>query len=311
MEPEKAAMQTVSKSIAEAPLHAVLSSTGGPLRLLVGYDGRVGSRDALSFAKGLCEKTEVELTVASVRPYHPGLLGAESFATVTEEDEHWIGRGTCEVLGSIPFSTRVIAGGHEAAGLKELAEAEGVDMIVVGSTHRGRIGSVFPGSVGGRVLDGAPCAVAIAPRGLADSDFSIQTIAIGYDGSRASATALDRAIGLAERTDASLLIMGAVEISPGPAGSETTRQPKGFQQTQMEHHLQRALESVPSTVSAETRLLLGKPAEVIVEAASEVDLLTLGSRDSYGLIPRLMLGGVGAAVVKGARTPTLITPTGS
>lgn len=284
--------------------------TRGPLRLLVGYDGGTGSRDALSFAKALCEKTEVELTVASVRPYRPGPLGAEGFGTAIKEDEHWIGRGTCEVLGSIPFATRVIAGGHEAAGLKELAEAEDSDLIVVGSTHRERIGSVFPGSVGGHVLDGAPCAVAIAPRGLSDSDFSIQTIAVGYDGSKASATALHLAVGLTERTDASLLILGAVEISLGLAGFET-RQPKGFQQAQMERHLQRALESVPPTVPAESRLLLGEPAEMIVETASEVDLLILGSRGSYGLVPRLMLGSVGAAVVKGATSPTLITPTDS
>ena len=152
--------------------------------------------------------------------------------------------------------------------------------------------------------------MAIAPRGLADSDFSIQTIAVGYDGSKASSTALHLAVGLAERTDASLLILGAVEISLGLAGFET-RQPKGFQQAQMEHHLQRALESVPSTVSAESRLLFGEPAEMIVEAASEVDLLILGSQGSYGPIPRLMLGSVGAAVVRGAPSPTLITPTDS
>jgi nucleotide-binding universal stress UspA family protein len=310
MESGKGTLETANASRAQGSSSGDGPPASGPLRLLVGYDGGTGSRDALSFARALCEKTEVELTVASVRPYRPGPLGAEGFAIAIKEDEHWIAREACAVLGSIPFSARAIGGGHEAAGLKELAEAEGIDMIVVGSTHRGRIGSVFPGSVGGRVLDGAPCGVAITPRGLADRDFSIQTIAVGYDGSRASVTALKLAVGLAERTDASLLILGAVEISIGIAGFET-RQSPGFQQAQMERHLQRALESVPSTVPAESRLLFGEPAEMIVEAANEVDLLILGSQGSYGLIPRLMLGSVGAAVVRGAPRATLITPTDS
>jgi nucleotide-binding universal stress UspA family protein len=291
MEAGKATLETADASKAQASSSPDGAPVVGPLRILVGYDGGAGSRDALSFARALCERTEVELTVASVRPYRPGFLGAS------------------QVLGSIPFSMRAIGGGHEAGGMKELAEAEGIDLIIVGSTHRGRLGSVFPGSVGERVLEGARCAVAIAPRGLADRDFSIETVAVGYDGSRASATALQLAGGLAERTGASLLILGAVEISLGLAGFET-RQPKGFQQAQMERHLQRALESVPSRVPTESRLLHGEPAEMIVEAANEVDLLVLGSQGSYGLIPRLTLGSVGTAAVRGAPSPTLITPTG-
>ena len=148
MEAEKATLEADASS-AEASSSTGGPPTIGPLRILVGYDGGTGSRDALSFAKALCEKTEVELTVASVRPYRPGPLGAEGFAIAIKEDEHWIARGACAVLGSIPFSVRAIGGGHEATGLKELAEAEGIDLIVVGSTHRGRVGSVFPGSVGG------------------------------------------------------------------------------------------------------------------------------------------------------------------
>lgn len=294
--------------IAEGASRPAAPKGDRPLRLLVGYDGRGGSRDALSFASALGESTEVELTVASVRPYRPGQPGAESRAMVIEEDEHWVGRGAAAVLGSAPFATRVIAGGHQAEGLKELAEAEGSDMIVVGSSHSSRIGRVSPGKVGRRVLDGAPCAVAVAPRGLADTEPSIRTIAVGFDGSQASATALRRAIGLAERTGASLLVLGAIEISLGLAGFET-RQPKDFQRTQMERHLQRALESVPPTTLAESKILYGDPTEEIVEAAAEADLLVLGSRGSYGPATQLVLGEVGAGVVKSASTPTLFTVT--
>lgn len=184
MEPGHAVAEPVASRASVLPASSVQ-----PLRLLVGYDGRPASRDALSFAKALARASEAELTVASVRGYWPDLLG-ESYELVVKEDEHWISRGATEVLGDIPFSVRVLPGGHEPVGLRELAATEGSDMLVVGSTHRGRVGRICPGSTGERLLDGATCAVVITPRGLADHEVSVREIAVGYDGSRASTVAL-------------------------------------------------------------------------------------------------------------------------
>lgn len=79
----------------------------------------------------------------------------------------------------------------------------------------------------------------------------------------------------------------------------------------MEHHLNRALEMIPPSVPAESRLLLGSPGRAIVEAATDVDLLVLGSRGSYGVLRRIVLGKVGAAAMRHASVPTLVTPTDS
>jgi nucleotide-binding universal stress UspA family protein len=150
--------------------------------------------------------------------------------------------------------------------------------------------------------------VAIAPRGLAESDPSIEEVAVGYDGSRAATVALRRAVWLAERSHASLLVLGGLEISLGPAGFET-EQPKSLQQTNMEHHLRRALEMVPPAIPAQSRLLFGPPARAILDAARRADLLVLGSRGSYSVLRRLTLGSVGTEAMYGATYPTLITPT--
>lgn len=275
MQPVKAAEATVEDRPA-----AVRAQQAPPLRLLVGYDGRPGSRDALALARALGGRDKAALTVGSIRPSRPELVGVENH----------------------------LVGDPEAAGLKELAETEKADMIVLGSTHRGPIGQVCPGSVGERVLDGAPSAVALAPRGYAAGDASIREIAVGYDGSRASAVALRRAIGLAERCQASLLVLGVVEVSLGLAGYET-RQSKEQQRAEMEHHLERALETVPSSLAARSRLLFGAPAPSLIEAASEADLLVLGSRGSYSVLRRVVLGTVGAAAIRSAACPTVITTT--
>ncbi len=271
--------------------------------MLVGFDGGPGSRDALAFAKALCETTSAELIVASVRPYWPDLLGPDNFDLAIKEDERWIRRGATEILDTLPFSPRVLAGGHETGGLKELAAAEGVDLLVVGSSHRGQVGRVFPGSVGERVLSDAPCAVAVAPHGLADRELRFDTIAVGYDGSRESGVALSTAIEMAERTGASLQILGVVDMDVVLGFEEAEPE-----EARVRRHLDRALKRMPRSVTVDARLLYGTPGHAILEAAQDADLLVIGSRGHYGVARRLLLGSVAARVMRSAPCPTLVTP---
>lgn len=300
MEPGHTVAEPVAPRASAPPVPSVR-----PLRLLVGYDGRPASRDALAFAKALAEAREVELTVASVRGYWSDLLG-ESYELVVKEDERWIGRGASEVLGEIPFSVRVLAGGHETAGLREIAEAEEADMIVVGSTHRGRIGRVCPGSVGERVLSEAPCAVAVAPRGLADRSFHFGTIAVGFDGSRQARVALRTAIDLAERTGASLRILAVVDTDLVFATEGAL--PGEKEKARIKRRLDHAVEHARRSVEAEGQILYGVPSHAIPDAAEDADLLVIGSRGHYGAGRRLLLGSVAARVTRTAPCPTLITP---
>lgn len=283
------------------------------MRVLVGFDGRPGSRDALAFAEALCEATDAELAVASVRPYWPGLLGPDGYARAIREDEHWIRREAGDALGGLTFSVRVLPGGHESGGLKELAAAENVDLIVVGSSHRGPVGRLLPGSVGERVLSDAPCAVAVAPRGLAGNGMHvpqervrIHKIAVGYDGSRESRVALETAIELAERSGASLHVLGVVDIDVVLGFEDPT--PDRLEEERVRRHLDRALKRMPPAITADARVLHGSPGQAIVEAARDADLLVIGSRGHYGIARRLLLGSVAARVMRSAPCPTLITP---
>src|SRR5690242_4177314 len=51
--------------------------------------------------------------------------------------------------------THVIADSSPARALHTLAEARGADLVVVGSTHTGTLGRVFPGSTGEKLFHGA------------------------------------------------------------------------------------------------------------------------------------------------------------
>lgn len=234
-------------------------------RILVGFDERPASRDALALGKALSETAEAELIEPSVRPSWPETIDPD--------------------------------------GLKEIAAAENADLIVLGSTD----GGPLLGTFGERVLNDAPCAVAIAPFGLADAEFRLRRIAIAYDGSKEAGVALDLAIELARRSGAPLLILGAVEIEINVTGFGPDTL-EAVEVARMRRHLDRARARVPDSLAVEARLLHGTPSHVLAEAAEESDLLLLGSRGHYGPARRLFLGSLATQVTRHAPCATLITP---
>jgi nucleotide-binding universal stress UspA family protein len=277
--------------------------------IVVGVDERSASQDALTLAKVLREHSGARLVAASVRAYWPELIGVEEYERVLAEDQSWLRRTTLKVLGDSPFSTYVVGGGHETEGLKEIAAAEQADLIVVGSTHRGRIGRVLPGSAGERVLNNAPCAVAIAPLGLAATGLRLDRVAVAYDGSKEARIALDLGSSLAGAAGASLQILGAVEIGIDTVGLQPVSK-EGLEESRMRRHLEQAESSIPASIPVQTRLLHGAANHVLPEAAQEADLLILGSRGHYGRVRRLFMGSVATAVTRNAPCATLITPAG-
>lgn len=274
-------------------------------RVLVGFDGDAGSHDALRLAAGLAEADGAELSLAVVLPGWPEAIATATYASLVTEEEKRVTREASSALGR-DFEVSVIAGGTSAEGLKTIAAAEAADLIVIGSTHRGAIGRVLPGGVGERVLDGAPCAVAIAPRGLAESEFELRRILVGCDGSRESLAAAKLAGALTEANAAQLTLVGVVEMSfdlaglPRPAAREEI--------ARIERALERARRTLPPTVSPATKEVHGVPAEVIAAVGQEADLLVIGSRGQYGPLRRTLLGSVAAKLARSAPCATLITP---
>jgi nucleotide-binding universal stress UspA family protein len=107
----------------------------------------------------------------------------------------------------------------EGAALAAEAREQGADLVVLGSTHRGPLGRIVPGTTMENLLGGAPCAVAVAPPGFADradgesvwqpldghgDDTGMRVIGVAYDGSPAARAALESATEMA-RDNASAL----------------------------------------------------------------------------------------------------------
>lgn len=192
-------------------------------RILVGYDGSDAARDALTLARALAAIDGAQIVLAAaLENLDPLAMPPGAFERATSEADRSLTESARSVLGpDVAFRLRTFGGVSAPRALTEIAEDEEADVVVIGSTHRGGIGRVLPGSVGERMLQGAPCAVLVAPRGFAESDrpLEIDRIGVGYDGRTESTHARDVAASLARELDASLetITVGEDEGDPGQA----------------------------------------------------------------------------------------------
>jgi nucleotide-binding universal stress UspA family protein len=136
-------------------------------KILVGYDGSERSEDALALARilaGLDGGHVIATCVYWDRPLAPGI--AHGGLDATPEDAELARRTLSERFGS-SIEVRSVADVSASRALHELAETEAADLIVVGSTSRGRVGPTLPGATGERLLHGSPCPspVLVVPRG--------------------------------------------------------------------------------------------------------------------------------------------------
>jgi nucleotide-binding universal stress UspA family protein len=287
------------------------------MSVLVGYDGRPESRDALALAALLGRALGEPLIVACVYPPPDNTIGLTGADTGAEADfrsraEHTAAEGRAALPHGLDASTAAVLGGSAAQGLHDLAESERPAAIVLGSSHRGALGRVLAGSVASRLFSAAPCPVAIAPRGSAGSETTVlRLVGVGFDDNPESWNALQRAAALGVAAGARLRLIHAVQpvIAPPMAPEESERLTRELRA----HHelaLRRATLSVSKELQAEARLVVGDAVRVLDDEGHHgLDLLVLGSR-GYGPLRRVLLGSVASEVVRLAPCPVMVVPRG-
>ena len=141
-------------------------------------------------------------------------------------------------------------------------------------------------------------------------------IVVGVDGTAAGRAALDWALQESVARDLPLLAVRAW-LSPAfghyyPEGSDLAgheSQASREAQQQAEEQLALAHDRVPgaASVNAQALALMGSPAHALLDAAADAALLVVGSRGE-GVLSRLVLGSVSAAVLHHARCPVVVVP---
>ena len=277
------------------------------MRVLVGFDGSDGGRDALELARLLGSQGDGSVMVATVLFSGPLPVDLAGLDPDEAREAEPIFEEARAKLGDLIEETRSFGGASAGAILTTLAEEESFDAIVVGSPHRGAVGQVLIGSVARNLLNGAPCDVVVAPKGYAKvSHDPFRTIAVGYDGTPEAKLALGRAEGLARDSSGTIRVLTVVAppaVMPGAVGYAPVPVP-----AEPDKILNEALRSIDPKLAAEGQRLDGPPASTLVEACDErVDLLVLGSR-GYGPVARVLLGSVSRSAAQAAPCPVWVVP---
>ena len=264
----------------------------------------------------LARLTSTSLLLASAYPVDSA--SPDHTAARREDAEASIGRIAALVEHAaddgIAVQTALVpSSGSPAHALHELAEREEAGMLVIGSSLRDQLGRVLPGAVTDRLLHGAPCPVAVAPKGFSFADATgPRLIGAAFIDTPAGHAALGTACTLASRARGLVRVLTVCE-PPKPVVTGML-DPLGLEQVRtsrknaVEAVLARGLDAVRIGRSAGGEILSGQPAEALAAASQDLDLLVCGSRGS-GPIRSILLGSTSHSLVRKAACPVLIVPT--
>ena len=268
--------------------------------VLIGIDGRQGGRDAIALARQLAAPTAT-FTLAHAYGIIVGKGAMEAAALERDESRELLKRERALAGLTAELAVR----GLRPVGriLHELAEERGADLLVVGSTRHALLGRVLLGDDCLAALDGAPCAVAVAPRGYAQAPFPLRRLSVGYNESPESERALSAARALAREHDATIHLHWVVSLEDlqgeKPIPADWPREVDELIELHTERLTQ--LKGVHGVV------IYGGPREELAQAGQNFDLLIVGSR-GYGPLGRLVHGSVSRYLARHAPCPLLVLP---
>jgi nucleotide-binding universal stress UspA family protein len=270
--------------------------------VLVGIDGGPGGRDAIALAQRLVEpdgRITLGNVYGSVFSLLPPAVTWNEQEVLESRERLRIEREALATDGHPPVDVVSMPSESVGGGLHQLAGRTGADLIVVGGAHRGPVGRLFSGDDARDALEGAPCAVATAPKGYREHDRALARVGVGYDGSLQSEAALTAARELAERTGGAIEALVVVEmpvgLTPGPWDDV------------VDGILDEASQRLEGLQGVKTSTVWGNAGQALRALSERVDVLLLGTR-RYGPIEHLMLGTTSAYVQRHAHCPTIVLP---
>jgi nucleotide-binding universal stress UspA family protein len=182
---------------------------------------------------------------------------------------------------SVPVETVVVEGPPGPVMLMELARHRAT-LVAVGSHGHRRISGILLGSVATQLLHEAPCAVLVA-RGEPGERFPAR-VAVGADGSRESARAIDAGAAIARRHGAALEAVVATGSGATPDAAAVRS-------------------ALDAAAGPDTPLRMESDTPVDALSRLDPDLLVIGSRGLRGL---RSLGSVSERVAHESRCSVLV-----
>jgi nucleotide-binding universal stress UspA family protein len=286
--------------------------------ILIGVDGSSRSEDAIVFGRQLADASDANVLVANAYPYSDFPSRAAHSA-----DREQLRDGALEIVREMRCrldlderrsAVRIVADLSPAKALHAMAEAEDAALIVVGSTHTGRVRRVLPGSTGERLIHGSPCAVAVVPKEYRKHAGPLRRVGVAYNGTPEARAAAFAAAEFARALGGELIVIGVADALAYSAPALMSGADAARLREEVDGHIQASLDALVADllggVTASSVRLTGDPAEAIADYSEQLDLLVVGSR-GYGPLRSVLVGGVSGRVIRSAHCPVIVLPRGS
>jgi len=137
-------------------------------KIVIGVDGRQGGRDAIALARHLASP-DASFTLVHVYGRGPISWWRHQRGEERPFDREASMLATERERAGIQASIACVPGPSPATGLHDLANTIAADLIVVGASRHTPPGRVLLGDDASASLHGAPCPIAVAPRGYTRS----------------------------------------------------------------------------------------------------------------------------------------------
>jgi nucleotide-binding universal stress UspA family protein len=217
--------------------------------------------------------------------------------------------GSVEVPEGVALTSRVVSGEPVHAVLEIEKEAP-TELVVVGSHGRKGAAYLLLGSVAARMVQLAEAPVLVVPahdEGPPVERLEPKRIVVGVDFSDATQSTIRQAVAFAQRYGATVELLHVIapptmiidDLTLWDQVADDHRQSIEKDLRVLADHVQ-----VPEGVTLTRRVEFGVPADVIVGAAGDAQLVVMGTHGRTGL-SRLVLGSVAEKVSRTSPCPVL------
>lgn len=275
--------------------------------MLVAIDGSESGFNALRQAFRLASNEKSWITVVCVVPPYTGDLDMTGVGNVFEamskpcKDALSEAKRLAEAEGALIKT--VCDEGNPYQIIVDLAEAENVELIIMGRRGLRRLERVLMGSVTARVIGHSQRDVLVVPR---DAEIGWRKILVATDGSKYSKACISRATDFADSYGGELKIVSVVDI-PAEFYAEAPKVVDDLIDKAKGYVEDAKRQAEAAGVKAETFVREGETHRMLLDIAEDlnVNTIVMGSHGRTGL-RRLLMGSVTEKVIGHAHCPVLV-----
>ena len=274
--------------------------------VLVATDFSDSGKEAVATAAALARRSEGTLAVVSVAERPPVMPPLVLKRRSEDPDELWSREARRSMTAlvrrlrkKLPGTRGFVRVGTPWREIVGLAEELGVDSIVVGSRGLTGIQRLLLGSTAENVVRHAPCPVLVVRDGPLKR---VRKVLVPVDWDEGSKAAVRYALERAGK-DVEIRAIHAI-------GFPRQIEAEFADELSDDAHSSRKLRAFLDRLGAKripSKVVLGEPAEAILDAAGDVDLILIATRGRKGAA-RALLGSVAEKIVRRAAGPVLVVP---